>query len=165
MEKMVNDILLTTDYTNEDIEYSVRRHNEIFNQEYGFSQESGRPVAQRIRAFGANCNSEKEFMLIAKHDGTFVGTVSFMGEDNGTGRLRYVFVDPHIRGRGVGSLLIETARSMAKDMGYTHLYLTTFDILAAARRMYARLGFVKTALEPADYVMSGLVEETWEKDI
>ena len=165
MNKVINGILITDKFTKEDIEYSVRRPGEIFNQEYGFSQESGRPVAQRIRDFGANCNPEKEFMLVAKQNDSFVGTVTFMGEDNHIGRLRYVFVDPHIRGCGVGSALIETARSMAKNMGYNHLYLSTFDVLTSARRMYSRLGFVKTGQEPADYVMPGLIEEIWEKDI
>ena len=38
MEKIVNGILLTTDFSMEDIEYSKKRHVEIFDGEYGFSE-------------------------------------------------------------------------------------------------------------------------------
>ena len=57
-------------------------------------------------------------MLIAKIDGKFGGTITFIGEENGIGRLRFFFVEPFTRGKGVGRLVFTTAMSMAKEMGY-----------------------------------------------
>lgn len=165
MEKLVNDILLTTEFTDEDIEYSVKRHGEIFNSEFGFSKESHGPVAGMIREFGATWNPEKDFMLVARKNGNFIGTITFMGGENGNGRLRFLFVEPSERGFGTGKLIVTTALQWAKDWGYTHLHLSTFDVLKTARAMYTKLGFVKTSEEPADYVVPGIVEEIWEIDI
>ena len=92
MEKIVNDILLTTTFTQEDIEYSKKRHVEIFGSEYGFSQFFNKYATAAIDAFPKTYNEEKDFMLIAKVDGKFGGTITFMGEENGVGRLRFFFL-------------------------------------------------------------------------
>ena len=60
--------------------------------------------------------------------------------------------------------MVSTALTWAEELGCRHMYLSTFDILKTARKMYSSLGFVKTAQEPADYVAPGLTEEIWEKD-
>ena len=90
---------------------------------------------------------------------------TFMGEENGIGRLRFFFVEPFTRGKGVGRLVFTTAMSMAKDMGYNHLYFSTYNVLNAARTMYRSLGFVITKETPEEEVAPGVIEEIWEKDI
>ena len=94
MEKMVNDVLLTTTFTQEDIEYSKKRHVEIFGSEYGFSEFFNKYATAAIDAFPKTYNPEKDFMLIAKVEDKFAGTITFMGEENGVGRLRFFFVEP-----------------------------------------------------------------------
>ena len=32
MEKLINNVLLTTDFTDEDIQYSIKRHKEILTE-------------------------------------------------------------------------------------------------------------------------------------
>jgi GNAT superfamily N-acetyltransferase len=88
-----------------------------------------------------------------------------LGEENGVGRLRFFFVEPFTRGKGVGRLVFTTAMDMAKEMGYNHLYFSTYNVLKPARNMYRSLGFVITKETPEDEVLPGAVEEIWEKDI
>lgn len=167
MEKEINGVLLTTEFTQEDIEYSKKRHIEIFDGEYGFSEYFNKYATGAIDKFPKTYNSEKDFMLIAKVDGKFGGTVTLIGqgEEEGVARLRFFFVEPFTRGKGVGKLLFTTAISMAKEMGYKHLYFSTYNLLKPARNMYRQLGFVITKETPEDEVVQGAVEEIWEKDI
>ena len=165
MEKMVNDVLLTTTFTMEDIEYSKKRHVEIFGSEYGFSEFFNKYATAAIDAFPKTYDPEKDFMLIAKVEDKFAGTITFMGEENGVGRLRFFFVEPFTRGKGVGRLVFTTAMDMAKEMGYNHLYFSTYNVLNAARTMYRTLGFVITKETPEEEVAPGVIEEIWEKDI
>jgi ribosomal protein S18 acetylase RimI-like enzyme len=50
-------------------------------------------------------------------------------------------VDPAWRGRGVGGLLMETCERLALERGKTLMTLHTTQRMAAARRMYERLGY------------------------
>lgn len=165
MEKVVNGVLLTTEFTPEDVETSIRRQREIFGGEFGFL-DSSHPYAERaIRDFAANWNKEKDFMLVAKDNDRFVGTITFMGEENGVGRLRFLIVEPDMRGKGTGKAIMATALEWAKEMGYSHIWLSTHSVLDTARKMYAGMGFVKTGEESAEEVCPGAMEEVWEIDV
>ncbi len=167
MEKEINGILLTTTFTQEDIEYSKKRHVEIFDGEYNFSDYFNKYATAAIDKFPTTYNPEKDFMLIAKVDGKFGGTITLIGEGEaeGVARLRFFFVEPFTRGKGVGKLIFTTAMEMAKEMGYNHLYFSTYNLLKPARNMYRQLGFVITKETPEYEVVEGAVEEIWEKDI
>lgn len=165
MEKLINNVLLTTEFTDEDIQYSIKRHKEIFDSEFGFSEMFNKYVEKSITDFAHDFDSKKDFMLVAKVDGRFAGTITLIGEEDGKGRLRYFFVEPFTRGHGVGKLVFTTAMSMAKDMGYSHLYFSTYNVLKVARTMYRQLGFEITQTIPDEDVASGVIEEFWAKDI
>ena len=165
MVKEVNGVTLTTEFTHEDIEYSMKRHIEIFDGEYGFSEYFNKYATGKIAEFEHIYNPEKDFMLIAKVDGKFAGTITLIGEEDGNARLRYFFVEPFTRGKGVGKLTFTTAMELAKEMGYTHLYFTTYNVLKVARTMYRQLGFEITETVPDENVAPGVIEEYWAKDI
>ncbi|MCR5373505.1 MAG: GNAT family N-acetyltransferase [Solobacterium sp.] len=165
MEKIYKGILLTTDFTEEDIETSIRKQREIFGGEFGFLDSSHAYPAMVIREFAKTWRPEKDFMLAAKKDNELVGTITLMGEDDRVARLRFLIVDPAYRGIGLGKEIVLTALEWAKEMGYTHVYLTTHSILETARAMYTSMGFRKTGEGPADEVKPGILEETYEIDL
>ena len=53
----------------------------------------------------------------------------------------------------------------AKEMGYNHLYFSTYSVLKVARTMYRELGFTVTDSYDDEEVGNGVKEEIWEKDI
>jgi ribosomal protein S18 acetylase RimI-like enzyme len=57
--------------------------------------------------------------------------------------LRLLAVDPAARGLGVGEALVRECARRARAAGAPALGLHTSASMAAARRMYARLGFVR----------------------
>jgi predicted GNAT family N-acyltransferase len=54
-----------------------------------------------------------------------------------------------MRGRGVGTMLLQYLIRYARESGYNTLRLDVIDTNAGARRLYERLGFV--ALETANF--------------
>lgn len=61
--------------------------------------------------------------------------------------LQDLFVDPGLRGRGIGRLLIEAATEEARRLGCLRLYWLTHETNAEARALYDRVarysGFVR----------------------
>lgn len=81
-------------------------------------------------------------MLVAVADGQVVGMASIVANDLSTRPdltpwMASVYVIPGLRGRGIGSLLVQAILNEARQMGLTRLYLITPDKMA----FYARLGW------------------------
>ena len=57
--------------------------------------------------------------------------------------LRLLAVAPEGRGQGVGQALVDECVRRARRMGATELGLHTSRSMAAARRMYQRMGFIR----------------------
>ena len=57
--------------------------------------------------------------------------------------LNDLYVDPQVRGRGVGEALMEAARQLALSDGSAELMLQTARSNATAQRLYERLGWLR----------------------
>jgi ribosomal protein S18 acetylase RimI-like enzyme len=77
-----------------------------------------------------------------------------MGDDHG--RLARVGIDPALRGRGLGRVLVAAALAEARRLGRTSLELGVYADNAVARVLYERFGFV--AAGPPD--VHGIVTMT-----
>lgn len=165
MEKTINNITLTTAFTHKDIQHSIAKHIEIFDSEYGFSPYFNKKVSALIQDFETNFNAETDFMLIAKKENKFAGTITAIGKENGKVQLRFFFVEPFARGEGVGKLLFVNAMEYAKQKGYTHAFFSTYSVLKVARTMYHQLGFTITQSSPAPEIGTEVIEEIWERDL
>ncbi len=60
----------------------------------------------------------------------------------GHAELVKLYLSDDARGKGLGRLLMEKSISWAKEQGYTHIYLETFEELNSAVGLYKKLGFV-----------------------
>lgn len=68
-----------------------------------------------------------------------------------TARIYSVIVDPAARGMGLGAQLVTTAEAEARRLGLARMSLEVRADNAAARAMYARLGYAETAQLPGYY--------------
>ncbi len=57
--------------------------------------------------------------------------------------LKRFYVSPGARGMGVGEALARAACRSAEDLGYTEAVIDTLPSMAAALRLYEKLGFVE----------------------
>ncbi len=87
--------------------------------------------------------------LAESNDGT-IGCVALRPLPGSIGEVKRMYVDRAWRGRGVGRALLETLIAHARTLGYHHLRLGTLSEMAAARSLYASLGFAPIERYRAD---------------
>jgi GNAT superfamily N-acetyltransferase len=86
----------------------------------------------------------KSFVAVARHDGELAG--SYYLKPNFPGRAAHIanagyFVVAGLRGRGVGTALVEHSLVQARRLGFDALQFNLVFASNPARRLYERLGF------------------------
>jgi GNAT superfamily N-acetyltransferase len=66
-----------------------------------------------------------------------------LGWPAGWAGIRALTVDPRMRGRGLGMLLVDQCLARAATLGAPVVCLHTAEFMTAARRLYERFGFVR----------------------
>lgn len=149
-----------------DIGYVIHRHGALYNSEYGWDWTFEALVAAVASEFILKFDRTHECCRIAEADGRVVGSAFVVRSGTpGVAKLRLVYVEPEMRGSGLGQALVEDCMRFARAARYTRMKLWTNDVLLPARRLYHRLGFVMTATEPYRGFGHDLVGETWERDL
>ncbi|KXS19525.1 putative acetyltransferase [Gonapodya prolifera JEL478] len=103
-------------------------------------------------AFESISRDPAHFLLVAEVGGRVVGTLQLtmwhtMGRQGGyRGHLETVFVDPSMRGKGIGSKMIGWALQHAKESGALLVDLSSNSTRVNAHRFYERMGFERTSV-------------------
>jgi len=156
-----------------DLGWVVMAHGELYASEFGWDTSFEALVARIVADYaagpdpGSDCAAGPEpgpeGAWIAELDGRRVGCVFCVaGDETGDCKLRILLVDPVARGHALGSRLVATAVSFARDAGYRRMQLWTNDPLVAARRLYLRQGFRLTHEHPHHSFGVDLVGQTYE---
>ena len=66
--------------------------------------------------------------------------------DEATAELKRMFVDPTVRGQGIGRALVEALESEARLLGVTTVVLETGARLAPAIKLYESMGYTRIPL-------------------
>jgi DNA-binding MarR family transcriptional regulator/GNAT superfamily N-acetyltransferase len=141
-----------------DLGWLVERHGALYAQEYGWDQSFERLVAR----IAADFDPAQDAAWIAELDDERAGCVLCVHHDEHTAKLRTLLVEPHARGSGLGSKLVDEVIRHARARGYRTLTLWTNDVLTAARRVYERAGFTLQHEAPhRAFGKDDLVEQTW----
>ncbi|MBN8808749.1 MAG: GNAT family N-acetyltransferase [Sphingomonas sp.] len=99
-------------------------------------------------------NNEREFadlpgryvaphgtILLADDGGTIVGCIAMRRVDDRICEMKRLYVGPTARGRALGKRLVERLIAEATAAGHAEMRLDVLAEFAAARRLYASLGF------------------------
>ncbi len=144
-----------------DIGWVVQRHGELYAREYGWDESFEALVADIASKFVRDLDARRERCWIAERDGVRLGCIFLVAESKTTAKLRLLLVEPEARGLGLGKRLIDECVAFARNAGYRRIVLWTQDNLEAARHLYAKAGFRKTAEEAHRSFGKDLVAETW----
>lgn len=85
----------------------------------------------------------RAFDLVAEVDGRICGSLIVSLAGHGTGKLNGFYIDPSVRGRGIGRKLLATAVARARQMGLGELTLETWGKMRAAVALYEATGWIR----------------------
>ncbi|MFJ6387464.1 GNAT family N-acetyltransferase [Streptomyces sp. NPDC091972] len=149
-----------------DLGWIVARNASLYAAEYGFDADYEALVARIVADFAQDHDPHLERVWIAELDGRPVGSVMCVRDEApATARLRLLLVEPEARGLGIGDRLVSAVVDFAREVGYRDLVLWTNDVLAAARRLYQRHGFVLVAEKPHRSFGKDLNGQDWRLDL
>ncbi len=145
-----------------DMGWIVESQAAFYAREYGWNDKFEALLADVVGSFLKHFNPQRERVWIAERDGTRVGSIILADGGDDVGKLRLLYVDQAARGLGLGSRLVEECIAFATTAGYRKISLWTNDILATARALYARNGFIVTNREKHSMFGPAMMGETWE---
>ncbi|WP_369271193.1 GNAT family N-acetyltransferase [Streptomyces sp. R11] len=149
-----------------DLGWIVQRNAALYAAEYGWNADYEGLVARIVADFAEDHDPHLERVWIAELDGRPVGCVMCVRDEApATARLRLLLVEPYARGLGIGDRLVSAVVDFTRGVGYRDLVLWTNDVLAAARRLYQRHGFVLSAEKPHRSFGKDLTGQDWRLNL
>ena len=111
-------------------------------REYGVDPTFEAHVAASVAEAGRRgFPAEREGLWIVEAAGRHAGSIALTDEGDGVATVRWVVLDPGLRGRGLGRRLLGEVVAEAEGHGYRLLKLETFSELRAAAHLYREHGF------------------------
>ena len=148
-----------------DFGWIVKRHAELYAQEYGWVAPFEGVCAQIVADFVNKFDEKRERCWIAEMDGENVGSIMLAKESEEVARIRLLLVDPKARGLGLGRHLTDECVHFARDAGYRRMTLWTHSVLTAARHIYQQAGFTLTRSEQHQSWGRPVVSEHWDLEL
>jgi len=87
---------------------------------------------------------ENSGYIVLEIDGKVMGGCGVYpsnGLPNQHAELVRFFLDEQVRGKGFGKILMQKCEELAKQFGYTHLYLESFPDMEAAVHLYEKFNY------------------------
>jgi DNA-binding MarR family transcriptional regulator/GNAT superfamily N-acetyltransferase len=148
-----------------DMGWIVHRQALLYAQEYGWDNTFEALVAKVGGEFIEDFDAKCERAWVAEIDERIVGSIFLVKKTKTVAKLRLLYVEPDVRGQGIGRRLVEACITHARKLGYKRMTLWTNDVLRAARTIYEATGFELVHSEPHRSFGKDLVGETWERDL
>lgn len=142
----------------------LARQAVLYVEEYGWNGDFERYLLSIGHEFVETFNPADACLWIAEHAGVVSGSAAVVRAGPETARLRIVYVEPAVRGLGLGHELVRASMNFAQSQGYREMVLSTYSVLAAARRVYEVAGFELYAEEPEQAFGKSLTAQHWRLD-
>lgn len=147
-----------------DMGWVVRSHGLTYHEEFGWDETFEVLVAEIVAGFVRDFDPSREKAWFVEQGGDPVASVFLSDERSSkqdTAQLRLLYVDPRVRGRGVGTHLVRECTRFAREVGYERIVLWTSAHLEPARRLYAAEGYELMSSEPTHSFGHDWTSERW----
>ena len=126
-----------------DVGYITYLHGIHYAPEQGWDHTFDAYVAMPLAEF-AKSHSSRERIWIAEEEGRIVGSVAIVKFSEKEAQLRWLLLDPKVRGLGLGRRLVEEALDFCRKAEYSSVFLWTVNTLPVAAMIYQSAGFKQT---------------------
>jgi putative acetyltransferase len=92
---------------------------------------------------GFNIITDIDTVIVAYHEGRPVGCGCFKPFDQGGVEIKRMYVQPHLRGRGIAYSVLRELEQWAKELGYRYAVLETAIRQQEAIGLYRKSGYMK----------------------
>ena len=141
-----------------DIGYLTYLHGVLYAQEHGWDYTLESYVAVPLSRFALS-HTEREQIWIVEKDGLLAGAIAIVEASREEAQLRWLLLQPNLRGLGLGKILVTEAINFCKHHGYSAIFLWTVSSLPAAAHLYQSAGFQLTAENPPAALWGALIIE------
>jgi ribosomal protein S18 acetylase RimI-like enzyme len=125
-----------------DLDAIVALHARLYPAEHGVDARFVEHVAARVEeAKAAGFPGPRERAWLVDSDGELSGSLVLTDEGDSTAWLRWVLIEPALRGRGIGRRMVTESVEHARTAGFRLLHLETFSDLRVAAALYRDAGF------------------------
>jgi putative acetyltransferase len=93
-------------------------------------------------------NHPRAAYFVCERDGEILGgggVAPLEGGDADVCELKKMYFLPESRGKGMGQQVLSHCLKAAREIGYRHCYLETFNTMKSAMKLYEKNGFQKIA--------------------
>ena len=87
-------------------------------------------------------------LLVQDEEGTLMGCSMLKSLGGGKGELKRLYVEPQLRGTGLGRKMIRQRLLIAREMGLSELMADTLRANKEMQGLYVELGFEEIPLDP-----------------
>lgn len=147
-----------------DLGWIITRHGEYYHREHEFNAEFEKYVLLSVAEY-LQMEPESRRVWVAEHNGGTVGFVGVVEREDNQAQLRWLFVEAHARGLGVGRRLVGEVLDFCRKRGYDRIVLWTLEMLHPARALYASFGFRVVKTDKCQMYGHEMVEECWALDL
>jgi GNAT superfamily N-acetyltransferase len=121
----------------------IALHGLLYAEEYGFDQTFEAYVAKPLAEFMLT-RTRRERIWLVDLDEVLTGCLAIVRHGDTDAQLRWYLLHPDLRGKGLGTKLVEDAVAFCREQGYKRIFLWTVSALTAAARVYVKTGFQLT---------------------
>lgn len=153
-------------FEEKDIPYVIDRQLSLYESERHFPTDTWvHYLAEGVRHFAQNYNPNIDCMLILECNGNPAGCIAVAHAEHKTAQLRYFFLEPKVRGLGVGTRLLQEALNFCREKGYLSAFLWTVSAQESARGLYRKAGFEITEVSENNSWGTPVTEEKWSMEL
>ncbi len=147
-----------------DIGHIVARHGLVYAREYGWDHTFEAYVAQYLGEFAVKASPRSRIWMVEEH-GKMLGTIAIAEFSEAEAQLRWLFLEPEARGRGLGKALIASAIEFCRMQRYTSVFLWTVSELTTAGALYRTFGFRKNVEQHSSLWGARVTEERYDLEL
>jgi ribosomal protein S18 acetylase RimI-like enzyme len=137
-----NDISVRRDLRDGDADAIAELHRRVYALEYGLNERFVDGVRRGLEAaVSSGWPQRSGAVWLVDGDQTLLGALGLTDEGEAAGRLRWLVLDPSLRGRGLARSLVAELIEEARAANLHTLMLETYSDLTAAARIYRDAGF------------------------